>query len=227
MGKQDLPAIAHHRLPAGSQRALSGNGLFAPWFATIKRLGRVRSREFPSSPVSPLGFIDAIPDKSNHVNRPEQLAVMAKRVQVVLNETVRKLGRTGDLVDVAPGYARNYLYPQGLAVPASAGVLKQVEYRRAKETERLAALKGEADALKESLEAVETFVVRKQSGEKDVIFGKVTNGDIAEAIQAIAGRTVDRRDIEVPEIKKLGTYEVQVYLHPEVTAVLQVQVAAL
>ena len=69
---------------------------------------------------------------------------MAKRVQVVLNEDVLSLGKDGDLVEVAPGYARNFLVPTGKAVPVTAAVLRQVEARRAKEAERQAALKAEA-----------------------------------------------------------------------------------
>lgn len=151
---------------------------------------------------------------------------MAKRVQIILNENVRKLGRNGDLVEVAPGYARNYLLPQGLAVPVTPGVLKQVEYRRAKERERLAALKGEAEVLKESLSAMEALTIAKQAGESGALFGTVTNGDVAEAIQAAIGKELDRREIEVPDISKVGTYTVDIYLHPEVKATVQLEVVA-
>ena len=76
---------------------------------------------------------------------------MAKRVQVVLNEDVLSLGRDGDLVEVAPGYARNFLLPFGKAVPVTPAVMKQVEHRRAKEAERQAALKEEAVAFRTCL----------------------------------------------------------------------------
>ena len=152
---------------------------------------------------------------------------MAKRVQLVLNEDVYKLGRNGDLVEVAPGYARNFLLPRGLAMPVTPGILKQVEYRRAKEAERLAALKQEMETQKRALETVGRFVVRKQVGENEAIFGTVTNGDVAEAILAATKLEIDRRDITVPEIHKLGSYKVQIKLHPEVEAEVEVQVAAL
>jgi large subunit ribosomal protein L9 len=152
---------------------------------------------------------------------------MAKRVQLVLNEDVYKLGRNGDLVDVAPGYARNYLLPRGLAIPVTPGVLKQVEYRRAKQAERLAALKLEAETQKKALVAVGRFTVRKQVGENEAIFGTVTNGDVAESILAATKLEVDRRDIEVPEIHMLGSYNVQIKLHPEVVVEVEVEVAAL
>ncbi|KKJ00172.1 50S ribosomal protein L9 [Prochlorothrix hollandica] len=152
---------------------------------------------------------------------------MAKRVQVVLNQDVRKLGKDGDLVEVAPGYARNYLYPQGVAVPVTPGVLKQVEYRRRKEEERILEERRQADARKVALETIGRFVIKKQAGEEESIFGTVTNGDVADAILESTKQEVDRRDIEVPEINKLGFYKVTVKLHPEVVAVVEIQVTAL
>jgi large subunit ribosomal protein L9 len=152
---------------------------------------------------------------------------MAKRVQVVLTQDVRKLGSDGDLVEVAPGYARNYLLPHGIAVPVTKGVLKQVEHRRAKEQERLREEKRQAEARKTALATIGRFVIKKQVGENDAIFGTVTNGDVAEAILASTNQEIDRRDITVPEIHKLGFYKVQVKLHPEVTAEFEIQVAAL
>ena len=152
---------------------------------------------------------------------------MAKRVQVVLTQEIRKLGRDGDLVEVAPGYARNYLFPQGLAQVATPGVLKQVEFRRAKELERLAAEKEAAEKQKVALATIGRFTIKKTVGEEDTIFGTVTNGDVADVIRDMASIEVDRRDIEVPEISKLGDYVIPVKLHPEVTADVNIRVAAL
>ncbi|MEB3274330.1 MAG: 50S ribosomal protein L9 [Prochlorothrix sp.] len=152
---------------------------------------------------------------------------MAKRVQVVLNQDVKKLGNNGDLVEVAPGYARNYLFPKGVAVPVTPGVLKQVEYRRRKEEERILEERRQADSRKTALETIGRFVVKKQTGEEETIFGTVTNGDVAEAILEATKQDIDRRDITVPDINKLGFYKVSVKLHPEVTAEVEIQVAAL
>jgi large subunit ribosomal protein L9 len=152
---------------------------------------------------------------------------MAKRAQVVLNQDVRKLGKNGDLVDVAPGYARNYLIPQGMAVVATPGILKQVEQRREKERQRLEAEKRQAEQRKTALETVGRFVIRKQVGENEAIFGTVTSQDVADAIQANAGQEVDRRGITLPEISQTGFYKAEVKLHPEVTATVEVQVAPL
>ena len=151
---------------------------------------------------------------------------MAKRVSVVLSEDVLSLGKNGDLVDVAPGYARNFLLPQGKAVPLTPAVLKQVEHRRAKEAERQAALKQEALDFRTALDTIGRFTVKKQTGGDDVLYGTVTNADVAEAIEAATKKEVDRRDIIVPEIHRTGTYKVQVKLHSAVTAEINLEVVS-
>jgi large subunit ribosomal protein L9 len=151
---------------------------------------------------------------------------MAKRIQLVLSKDIGKLGRAGDLVEVAPGYARNYLLPQKLAVHTTPGILKQVERRREAERQRLLELKKEAEAQKAALEKATALTIAKQVGEKDAIFGTVTNQDVAEVIQATTGMEVDRRTMTVPDIHKLGTYRVDIKLHPEVSASVEIQVIA-
>ena len=151
---------------------------------------------------------------------------MAKRVQVVLHEDVLSLGKNGDLVEVAPGYARNYLVPTGKAVPVTAAVLRQVEHRRAKEAERQAALRLEAEAFRTALNTIGRFTVKKQTGGDEVLFGTVTNGDVAEAIEKATSKTLDRRDILVPDIHRTGAYKVQVKLHPEVVAEINLEVVS-
>ncbi len=151
---------------------------------------------------------------------------MAKRVQLVLTKDVSKLGRLGDLVDVAPGYARNYLIPQGMATNVTPGILKQVERRRELERQRLAELKEVALKQKQALEAAGKLSIAVQAGENDAIFGTVTNQDVAEAIKAATSQEVDRRDIHVPDVRKLGEYKVELKLHPEVTAMLTIDVVA-
>jgi large subunit ribosomal protein L9 len=151
---------------------------------------------------------------------------MAKRIQLVLNQDVSKLGRSGDLVEVAPGYARNYLLPKGFAVNATAAVLKQVERRREKERQRLLEEKQVATERKSAIEAAGRFSISKQVGEGDAIFGTVTDRELADLIQAATGQEIDRRGITVPDIRKTGTYKAEIKLHPEVTATVEVQVVA-
>ena len=151
---------------------------------------------------------------------------MPKRVKVVLNEDILSLGRDGDLVEVAPGYARNFLLPFGKAVPVTPAVMKQVEHRRAKEVERQAALKDEALNFKTALATIGRFTVKKQVGEDNVLFGTVTNGDVAEVIEESTKKEIDRRDILVPEIHRTGKYTVTVKLHSEVSAEINLEVVS-
>lgn len=151
---------------------------------------------------------------------------MAKRVQLVLNQDVSKLGKSGDLVEVAPGYARNYLLPQKLALHVTPGILKQVERRREKEYQRQLELKQQALEQKTALEKVGQFTIAKQVGEKDSIFGTVTDREVAALIQEAIGQEVDRRGITLPDISKTGTYKAEIKLHAEVTAEVEIQVVA-
>ena len=150
---------------------------------------------------------------------------MVKRVQLVLSQDVSKLGNEGDLVDVAPGYARNYLMPRGLAYRATPGVLKQVERRREAERQRLEQIKNDAEAMKTAIATIGLFTIKKEVGENDAIFGTVTADEVAELIKINTGKDIDKRDIEVPPINKLGEYTVLVKLHSEVTAELRLRVA--
>ncbi|MGC9505259.1 50S ribosomal protein L9 [Baaleninema sp.] len=152
---------------------------------------------------------------------------MKKRVQLLLNQDVRKLGKSGELVDVAPGYARNYLIPQKMAVPTTPGILKQVELRKQQELERIAQMKRDAEAQKTALETIGRYRIQKQVGEGDAIFGTVTDRDVAAAIQETAGQEVDRHEITLPEINKTGFYKAQIKLHPEVTAQVEIHVTPL
>ncbi len=149
---------------------------------------------------------------------------MPKRVQLVLNEDVLSLGKEGDLVEVAPGYARNFLLPYGKALPVTPAVMKQVQHRKAKQLEQEAALKQEALDFQTALITIGRFTVKKQIGEDDVLFGTVTNGDVAEVIEEATKKKIDRRDINVPEIHRTGKYKVQVKLHSEVTAEINLEV---
>ena len=151
---------------------------------------------------------------------------MARRVQLVLNQDVIKLGRSGDLVEVASGYARNYLLPQKMAVHATPGILKQVERRRKQERQRQLELKQQAQELKAALEKVGSFTIAKQVGEKDSIFGTVTDREVAALIEQAINQEVDRRGITLPDISKTGTYNAEIKLHPEVTATVEINVVA-
>ncbi|MEM9136314.1 MAG: 50S ribosomal protein L9 [Cyanobacteria bacterium P01_F01_bin.42] len=151
---------------------------------------------------------------------------MAKRVQLVLNENVRKLGSVGDVVEVAPGYARNFLLPKGLAYHATPGVLKLAERRREEERKRQEALRQVALKNKEAIEKAGKFSISQKAGEEDTLFGSVTSSDLADLIQAKAKVEVDRREITIPEIRKLGTYTASVKLYSDVAVDVTLEVVA-
>ena len=151
---------------------------------------------------------------------------MAKRIQLVLTQDINKLGRSGDLVEVAPGYARNYLIPKQFATLATPAILKQVEKRREKERQRLLELKEQSLGIKAAIESIGSFTITKQVGEGDAIFGTVTGPEVAEVIQLATGKEVDRRGITLPDIRKIGTYKAEIKLHPEVTATVDIKVVA-
>ncbi len=149
---------------------------------------------------------------------------MAKRVQLVLNKEVPKLGKVGDVVEVAPGYARNYLIPQGMAYRTTPGILRQVERRKEEERQRQLELKQQAEARKQALEAVNNLIIAKQVGENNAIFGTVTAQELAELILNTTNQEVDRRGITMPEIRKTGTYKAEIKLHSDVIAEVEFQV---
>ena len=151
---------------------------------------------------------------------------MAKRVQVVLTESISSLGKDGDVVEVAPGYARNFLFPTGKAVNVTPSVLKQIERKREKEKLAAEKIKNEALDFKTALKTIGRFIIKKQVGEDGVLFGTVTNGDVAEAIKASTKKDIDRRNIQVPDIHTLGSYEVQIKLHQEVSAEVNIEVTS-
>jgi large subunit ribosomal protein L9 len=151
---------------------------------------------------------------------------MAKRTQLVLNQDVRKLGKLGDVVDVAPGYARNYLVPQGIGLPVTPGILRQVAKRKAAELQRLAELKVQAETQKAAIEKVGALQISKKVGENDAIFGTVTTAEIAAAIQISANVGIDKRNISIPDVSSIGTYSADIELHPEVSVSIEFNVVA-
>ena len=151
---------------------------------------------------------------------------MAKRVQVVLTESISSLGKDGDVVDVAPGYARNFLFPTGKAVNVTPSVLKQIERKKEKEKIEAEKIKKEALDFKTALKTIGRFSIKKQVGEDGVLFGTVTNGDVAEAIKTSTKKDIDRRNIQVPDIHTLGSYTVQIKLHQEVSAEVNIEVTS-
>jgi large subunit ribosomal protein L9 len=147
-------------------------------------------------------------------------------MKVILTEEIRGLGTRGDVVTVKNGYARNYLIPKNLAREATTGNLKQIEHER-KKWNLLA--QQEKDAAAKAAEAVKgvKIQIEKRVGEHGHLFGSVTANEIADALNA-RGIEVDKRRIELGSpIKNLGLHDVEVRLHRDVTAHIQVEVVPL
>lgn len=152
---------------------------------------------------------------------------MASHVQLVLTEDIQNLGRTGDLVKVRSGYARNFLLPRGMAVAATRSNIEHIEHARKQAVARAAKLREDAKGTAEALAEV-TIRIVMQAGEEGKLFGSVTTQHVADAL-AEKGYEVDRRKIHLPDdqpIKEVGTHEVQAKLAPSVMATFQVDVVA-
>jgi len=138
-------------------------------------------------------------------------------MEVILREDIEKLGNRGQVVKVAAGYARNFLLPKRLAVPATDANRKIVEQERQAHLRKEAKLKGEAEDLSKLLNGVRVTITQK-AGENDQLFGSVTAKDVADAL-AVKNFTIDRRKIQLEEpIKQLGEFKVPVRLHRDVTS---------
>ena len=144
-------------------------------------------------------------------------------MEIILRKDYEGLGNMGDVVNVKPGFARNYLYPLGIALPATAANLRRVEDEKKKAAFRLDREKDRAENLKKKLENV-SCTIKVAAGEEDKLFGSVTNQNIADAL-AEQDITLDKRKIQLEEpIKALGIYSVPIKLHSEVTATVKVWV---
>jgi large subunit ribosomal protein L9 len=147
-------------------------------------------------------------------------------VKVVLRADVDHLGQKGDLVEVADGYARNFLVPRGLALRATSGIQKQADAMRRNRDARDRRERETAQAIAYQLDAP-TIQIQARAGEGGRLFGSVTSSDVAAAVQAQIGIEIDRRDIAMDEpLKELGVSDLVIRLHPDVTATLHVEVVA-
>jgi len=144
-------------------------------------------------------------------------------MKVILTEEIRGLGTRGDVVTVKDGYARNYLFPKNLAREATTGNLKQIEHERRKWALLAQQEKEVAQKAADSVKGIK-IVVQKRVGEHGQLFGSVTANEIADALEA-KGVNVDKRRIELAHpIKNIGMHDVEVRLHKDVAAHIQVEV---
>ena len=144
-------------------------------------------------------------------------------MKVILKEDVEGLGKYGEQMNVANGYARNFLLPRQLAVEATVHAVRIFEQQAAKHAKVVAEAKADCEKLAAVLNAIELTILAK-AGEEGKLFGSVTAGDVVEAL-AKQGQEIDKKKVHLDEaIKTLGVYSVSIKLHPEVTATIKVNV---
>ena len=146
-------------------------------------------------------------------------------MEIILRETIENLGRAGQVVKVADGYARNYLLPRKLAYPATAGNMKVIESERKSLLRKEASQKDDAEKLKSMLDQVE-IVIRRKVGEQFALYGSVTNSDVADELEK-KGFQIEKRKIHMDDhIKALGEYSIPIRLFKDVTANVKLKVEA-
>jgi large subunit ribosomal protein L9 len=148
---------------------------------------------------------------------------MATTLQVVLQTNVDKVGDSGELVKVRPGFARNYLIPRGLAVPATAAAVNRIAHEKSVAIAKADKTKKEVQAVAQKINALKLTLARSV-GEDDKLFGSVTSKEIENAAKA-AGVTIDRKKMQLAEpLKVLGSFEIPVRLMTDVVATLKVEI---
>lgn len=142
-------------------------------------------------------------------------------MKVILTQTIDRLGKAGDCINVKDGYARNYLFPKNLAKEATQGNIKALESLKKKQAAEDESRLKEAKALAERIAGL-SITISAKAGEEEKLFGAVTSDMVAKALEA-ERISVDKKDIVIDEpIKKLGVYQVGIKIHPEVKAALRV-----
>lgn len=145
-------------------------------------------------------------------------------MKVILKEDVKSLGKKGDLVNASDGYARNFLFPKGLAVEANAAAMNEFNNKESAKkfhkAEELKAAQADADKLKGK-----TFSLKAKAGANGKLFGSVTSKDVAKRISDDLGINIDKRKIIMPDIKAFGTVEAEIKVYPGITAKVYVQVS--
>lgn len=144
-------------------------------------------------------------------------------MEVILKEDIKSVGKAGEVIKVSPGFARNFLLPQGKAALANPQNLKELEHHKRAIQAKQEKLKKQAVQLAEKISAL-SLTIKKEAGEEEKLFGSVTNKELAEALQK-EGIAIDRRQIQLEDpIKTIGVFDVPVRLHSEVTTHLKVWV---
>ncbi|AES88522.1 50S ribosomal protein L9 [Medicago truncatula] len=176
-------------------------------------------------------FTSNLNTSSQFSNKTSRFLIFAQKKakktrKIILKEDILNVGKKGELLDVKAGFFRNYLFPSGKAQIATADLLKELKIEEERIEAEKQRVKEEALQLAQILESVGAFKVKRKGGKGKQIFGSVTAQDLVDIIKAQLQREVDKRIVELPEIRETGEYIAELKLHPEVTAKVSVNVLA-
>jgi large subunit ribosomal protein L9 len=144
-------------------------------------------------------------------------------LKVILTQDIKKLGKKGDMVNASDGYARNYLFPNGMAAPADAQNITEAKNAKASQQHRIDLEVAAAEEIKKNIDG-KTVEIKAKAGKEGRLFGSVTAKDIAGALKNIYDADIEKRKITVSEIKAFGTYNAQIKLYNGITADIKVMV---
>nr|QUE30049.1 ribosomal protein L9 [Erythrocladia irregularis] len=150
---------------------------------------------------------------------------MTKKItRILLLKDIEKLGQTGTIINVPLGHARNFLIPQGLGCLVTPGIEKTVKDNLAKQTEKNLQIIEEAKNIAQIIETIKTFTIKKKVGKDNLIFGSITNQEVADLVGTKIKNNIDKRSITIPNIKETGVYEIDIKLHSNVNAQISLQI---
>jgi len=161
---------------------------------------------------------------NKNINQIIRLNMAKKNIQLILNQTINHLGQAGDLITVTPGYARNYLLPHNIAEPITLGRMKYLKVVEAKNLKIREAKIHEMNKMKNEVESINKFSVKRKVSDNDNIFGSVNDKDIVQMLKDMTGILLDKSQIKIPEIKKVGIYDIEIELLENLKVEVKLQV---
>nr|YP_010338552.1 ribosomal protein L9 [Rhodaphanes brevistipitata]UNJ18502.1 ribosomal protein L9 [Rhodaphanes brevistipitata] len=147
-----------------------------------------------------------------------------KTVQVLLKTDIQNVGKVGNLIHVTAGYARNYLIPQNLATFITPGIQKQAEKIAEREKQKEIVAHNQAKEVKSRLEEIKKVTLKKKIGKENAIFGTITDREIASVLLQKIGQDINKKQIEIPDIKTTGKYSIEIKLNANISAILDLYI---
>jgi large subunit ribosomal protein L9 len=147
-----------------------------------------------------------------------------KNIQLILNQATRYLGQAGEIIDVSPGYARNFLLPNKIAEPMTLGRMQYISKLKAKAIQIQEERVLQMTQLKNQIESINKFSIKRKISENNTIFGSITEKDIIQVIKDTTGTSMERSQVKLPEIKEIGLYVIKLDLMENLSLDIQLQV---